>query len=223
MNKTITPLEYWSNVWTEGVIRFHQAQYNSQMTAYFNQFDLTNKTVLIPLAGKSKDILYFLERGAIVTAIEFCEQAVVDFFTENKIEFTKVGNCFKAKNLSFYACDFFNFHTDTSFDVLYDRASQVVFGKNDRPKYFDHVLNMVTSKSLILLFSVDHAGDPDYGPPFKIPKTEIMEAYKNKGITLTEESTTTEVGSEKMQAAGINTLITFTLKNPNPEITLTQS
>lgn len=223
MNKTITPLEYWSNVWSEGVIRFHQSQYNSQMKTYFDQFDLKDKNVLIPLAGKSKDILYFLERGASVTAIEFCEQAVIDFFNENQINFTKVGNCFEARNLKFYACDFFHFHSLIPFDVLYDRASQVVFGKNDRPAYYSHIQTMINNRTLMLLYSVDHTGNPDYGPPFKIPKTEIIEAYKNMGINLLQDSSVSEVGSEKMQAAGILTLITFTLKNPNPEMTLTQS
>lgn len=213
MNEKITPLEFWSQVWTEGQIRFHQSKYNQHMVSYFDSIDLKDKTVLIPLAGKSKDILYFLEKGARVTAIEFCEEAVALFFEENNITFTKDHNRYLAKNLVFVAGDFFDFKSHEPFDVLYDRASQVVFDKVHRPKYFEHVTSLVNESSILLLFSIDHDGSPDYGPPYKISKQEIMDAYQKKGIKLVTESESTEVASEKMQASGIVSLHTFTLKN----------
>lgn len=213
MNENITPLEFWSQVWSEGQIRFHQSQYNKMMVQYFDQFDLNNKTVLIPLAGKTLDILYFLNKGAKVTAIEFCEVAVEAFFRENDITYTKVGNRYIAKNLEFIAGDFFDFNPKAPFDVLYDRASQVVFDKRQRDRYFTHLTSMIKKDSLLLLFSIDHNGSPDYGPPFKISKKEINEAYNKAGIMLSTMNESMDTASEKMQASGIATLLTFSLKN----------
>lgn len=216
MEKTTTPLEFWSQVWDEGTIRFHQNNYNSEMIKYFNDIDLKGKSVFIPLAGKTKDILYFLEKGANVTAIEFWEPAVISFFEENNIAYKKHGYSFFADNLTFHAMDFFNFSTDTPFDVLYDRASQVVFNKADRPHYYQHISKLINPKTILLLFSIDHDGSFEYGPPHKIPKSEIITAYKNMGITLLTNSENHEIStSEKMQAQGILSLTAFTLINVN--------
>ena len=78
------------------------------MMNFFKDIDLKDKTVFIPLAGKTKDILYFLERGAIVTAIEFVEQAVIDFFEDNEILYSKIDNLYQCENLKFYSMDLFD-------------------------------------------------------------------------------------------------------------------
>lgn len=214
MEKIITPLEFWSQVWDEGTIRFHQNNYNSEMLKYFKDIDLKNKTVLIPLAGKTKDILFFLEKGAHVTAIEFHGPAVVSFFEENNIAYKKHGYSFFADNLTFHAMDFFDFYTEQPFDVLFDRASQVVFNQSDRPRYYEHISKLIDQKSILLLFSIDHNGSFDYGPPYKIPKAEVVSAYKKMGITLKTNSENIEFStSEKMHAQGIMAFTAFTLIN----------
>jgi thiopurine S-methyltransferase len=213
MENTITPLEFWSQFWKEGTIRFHQKSYNQDMLTFFDGIDLKNKSVLVPLAGKSKDILYFLEKGAIVTAVEFYEPAIVDFFTENHIAFKKEGSTYTAPNLTFIARDFYQFHSQTAFDVLYDRASQVVFNRENRPKYYQHIHSLINKKTILLLFSIDHKGSENYGPPFKISKGEITSAYKKMGIDLKLFKEVQETASEKMQAQGIFELSSFSLSN----------
>ena len=106
MKNIDTPLNFWCQVWQEGLIRFHQQEYNSEMREFFSDIDLKDKTVFIPLAGKTLDILYFLEKGAKVTAIEFVEQAIIDFFEDNEILYTKNDQLYQCTNLDFYAADF---------------------------------------------------------------------------------------------------------------------
>lgn len=213
MENTTAPLEFWCKIWEEGVIRFHQKDYNSQMVAFFKDRDLTDQSVLIPLAGKTKDILFFLEKGAKVTAVEFCQQAVVDFFTENKIPYTKNENIYQGKNITFFASDFFNFSSTAPFDVLYDRASQVVFNRADRPRYYQQIAKLIHPKTLLLLGSIDHDGPEDFGPPFKISAQEISLAYQSMGINLTLFAGSQETSSEKMQSMGIANIYSFFLTN----------
>lgn len=213
MENTNTPLNFWSQVWQEGTIRFHQKDYNTQMMSFFKDIDLKNKTVFIPLAGKTKDIMYFLEKGARVTAIEFVEQAIIDFFEDNETLYTKIGNLYQCENLKFYAMDFFDFRTDKKFDVLYDRASQVVFPEEKRPAYYRHISELIDQKTILLLAAIDHEGPKEYGPPHKIPQNEVKSAYKKMGIDLRVYSEHTEVTSEKMQNAGIANLVSYFLTN----------
>lgn len=162
-----TPKEFWTSVWEEGVIRFHQQNYNAQMVHFFDSINLKEKSVLIPLAGKTKDILYFLEKGAHVTAVEFYEGAVLDFFKENNLSYTKEGNLFKGDHIHFYACDFFDLKSAHPFDVMYDRASQVVFQKK-----LESVIIHMSQHSLIkrlsfILALLITAGQKIMGLPIK--------------------------------------------------------
>ena len=208
-----TPKEFWTSVWEEGVIRFHQQNYNAQMVHFFDSINLKEKSVLIPLAGKTKDILYFLEKGAHVTAVEFYEGAVLDFFKENNLSYTKEGNLFKGDHIHFYACDFFDLKSAHPFDVMYDRASQVVFSKETRERYYSHVATLINKETLLYLGAIDHSGPEDYGPPYKISTSEVMSYYKKMGIALTVESLKKEIPSEKMQSFGILEFETYFLTN----------
>ena len=213
MENNNTPLNFWSQVWSEGTIRFHQKDYNSQMLAFFKNIDLKDKSVFIPLAGKTKDILYFLERGANVVAIEFVEQAVIDFFEDNEILYTKMDNLYQCENLKFYVMDFFDYKNEEKFDVIYDRASQVVFAKELRPAYYKHIAKLLDTHTTLLLAAIYHEGPEDYGPPFKISQSEVMASYKAMGINLEVFNENFEIASEKMQAAGIKSLISYFLTN----------
>jgi thiopurine S-methyltransferase len=211
--ETTTPLEFWSQVWKEGIVRFHQKAYNPEMTHFLKDIDLKNKTILIPLAGKTKDILFFLEKGAMVTAVEFVEEAIIDFFTENNIPYQKEKNLYKAHNLNFFAMDFFQLKTNKPFDLLYDRAGQVVFTPSERPYYYHHISTLIDPHTMLFLLSIDHDGDPNYGPPHKISAQEIIVQYKKMGIELTKLSDKREIASEKMQAAGIKEINSFVLSS----------
>ena len=211
MENNNMPLDFWSQVWQEGTIRFHQKDYNSQMISFFKDMDLKGKSVFIPLAGKTKDILFFLEKRSFVTAIEFVESAIIDFFKENNIHYTKKDSTYFAPNLTFHCMDYFKFEVSAPFDVLYDRASQVVFNSELRPAYYDHMKTLISPQTIVLLAAIDHSGPSDYGPPYKISPAEVTEAYKKMNIPLRIYSEATEVASEKMQTAGIQELNSYFL------------
>jgi thiopurine S-methyltransferase len=197
-------LNFWSKVWEEGVIRFHQSKYNNIMTMYFDNLDLTGKVVLVPLAGKTRDINYFLEKGAVVIAVEFYENAIKNYFSENNIAVIQKDNVYKAKNLMFYREDFFNFSTDLEIDYIYDRASIVVFGIEERNRYTAHLASFMKSKTELLIYSIDHSGPTDFGPPYKIPLEEMKKNFQEQGVLIELFHKSIEKPSDKMAVAGIN-------------------
>ena len=46
------------------------------------------KTVLVPLCGKSLDLIHLHSLGHNVIGVEWIEQACLEFFSENKIEYS---------------------------------------------------------------------------------------------------------------------------------------
>ena len=65
----------------------------------------------------------------MVYGAEFCEKAVKDFFTENKIEFEmekfEKYEIYRGGNISIYRGDIFVLPITHKFDFVYDRAALV--------------------------------------------------------------------------------------------------
>lgn len=186
--------DFWQQAWNEGRIGFHQSEYTKAMKDKFDNIDLKGKTVLLPLAGKTKDILYFLNKGAKVIAVEIVEDAIKQFFNENEINYKfqelTNANLYEADNLKFFNADFFK--SDEIFkdmdinnvDYIFDRASNVALPKELRIKYYQTIKKIKDDETKFFIITFMHDGPKDFGPPFLIPKDEIKNHYKEMDITL---------------------------------------
>lgn len=209
---------FWHNKWDEKNIGFHQSEYNQTMVNYYKDKDLSDKIVFIPLAGKSKDILFFLEKGAKVVAIELSPIACEEFFLENK-EHPKLqnmtkdndGNLFlyKNDNISFYQGDIFELtKTQTgNIDYYYDRACIVALPVELRIKYYKKIESILSSRVDLLILTYKHDGPADFGPPFYVPESELENAYKDMGFNLSHEFYATNKAQGRFKESGLTKLI----------------
>ena len=201
---------FWKEAWDENRIGFHQSAYNPIMMKAFSSIDLKNKNILIPLAGRSLDIDYFLEREANVFAVEIVEQAIVEYFkiTQKSYDSESYENftLYKHKNLKFYSGDFFNSPNfiDSDIDYVYDRASNIALPKHLRETYYSTIQELSNKSTKYFILTYTHDGDKDFGPPFYVPDNEIVEAYSNMGVELKHHTlkTTREV-QERFKEANI--------------------
>ena len=80
--------EFWHDCWERGRLGFHQSSYNRHMIRFMPQLGLQpGAHVLVPLCGKSLDMLWLLHEGYAVTGIELSRKAVEDFFNENGLDY----------------------------------------------------------------------------------------------------------------------------------------
>ena len=78
--------EYWLDRWEQGDIGFHQSTINPYLQEYWHRLHLARGSeVLIPLCGKSRDMLWLLERGHDVLGVEFSQFAAEAFFSKNSL------------------------------------------------------------------------------------------------------------------------------------------
>src|SRR5262245_59121497 len=78
--------QFWIDRWIEGNTPFHRETYHEKLLEYFPRFDpRAGQRVLVPLCGKSKDLLWLHGLGLKVHGVELSEKAVEAFFTENKL------------------------------------------------------------------------------------------------------------------------------------------
>ena len=187
-------IDFWLNAWTEGKTRFHQSAYNPNMKEFFKNKDLTDRRVFIPMAGKTLDINYFLNKGANVTAVECSSKAIMDFFKDNNMQYelTEQGDylVYKSGNLTYLQGDYFTLSKKELpiIDYIYDRASIVALPYKMRVKYVQKMGELVREQQTrlcIITFECDL--EVNMGPPFMIPAAEIEELYANSGINLSKK------------------------------------
>ena len=77
----------WSSRWSEGRIAFNQPSVSDFLELYAERvWGEGPSRVLVPLCGKTLDMVYLAERGADVVGVEFVEQGVREFFDERGLE-----------------------------------------------------------------------------------------------------------------------------------------
>ena len=181
---------FWFEKWRKAEIGFHQLKPHSALKKHFPTLN-PGSAVLVPLCGKSKDMLWLQDQGYIVIGIELVEQAVLDFFKENNLEFTSKEDGafthFYADNLHLISGDFFALDPAKlpRFDALYDRAALVALPQTMRQGYADKCKTMLKSNASIFLISFSYDTSVMQGPPFSISESEI-EQYWNGDLKLIE-------------------------------------
>jgi len=178
---------YWKQKWEAGDIGFHLDRPHPQLVRHFS--DVEPGQVLVPLCGKSNDLIWLRDQGHQVVGIELSRIACEAFFAENSIayEFREIGafTVFTAERVTIWCGDFFSV-PDAAWigcTALYDRAAMIALPKNMRSKYAEEVVRRwrAPAGAPMLLIAIEYSS-PDsatesIGPPFSVTENEIARHY----------------------------------------------
>jgi thiopurine S-methyltransferase len=176
--------DFWHERWTRGEIGFHQHDYNRHMQAFTGRLEIDRGAhVLVPLCGKSLDMLWLLGQGYRVSGIEISPLAVQEFFAENGLEpeLRPFGDglLYRCPGLDIYCSDFFEFDLGrlAPVDAVYDRASLVALPAHMRPSYAQHLAGPLRPETRSLLVTLDYPPDEMAGPPFSVTAEEVERLF----------------------------------------------
>lgn len=178
--------EFWIKAWEEGRTGFHQSQYNDLLLRWFPKLSpVAGQKVLVPLCGKSKDMLWLLKQDLEVHGIELYEEAVKAFFSENGLpapEVKEVQNFtdYTLPQLTISCGDFFRFPALETFDFIYDRASLVALPDSMRPAYVDVLHRALKPGGGYLLLTFTYNDGELEGPPFSITDADVQRLYSGR-------------------------------------------
>lgn len=186
--------EFWIGRWERGETGWHQSEVEPGLITHFPKGKPL--TVLVPLCGKSLDLLWLAQQGHTVIGAELSEMGVRSFFEENQIPFevSRLGpfQCFKstAPNLkiSILQGDFFDLTPQIlsqllkePLNALYDRAALIALPPELRKRYSEHLLELVralrTPEMTHLQIVLERTPTDEKGPPFSVPEAEIQALY----------------------------------------------
>jgi thiopurine S-methyltransferase len=169
--------EDWLARWDQGRTGWHEPAGNEGLKSFWP--DTANPgSVLVPLCGKSPDLLWLAERGYDVVGVELSEIAVAGFFEEHDLQFerTPAGplNRYTATqhSLNLYCGDYFEFQS-RPFDALYDRGALVALPEDMRPRYVEHTDGLLKPGATRLVITLEYDQRVVNGPPFAVSADEL--------------------------------------------------
>ena len=206
--------KFWQQRWQEGRISFHKSDVNPELIKYFSNIALpVGSQVLVPLCGKSIDMVWLACAGYDVVGIELVESAVQAFFAEQNItptitELTSTADKSTLKRyqgqlagqtITLWAADIFALSTIDigDIDAVYDRAALIALPANMRADYSRHIVKL-SNNAPQLLITLNYDQSKKDGPPFSITQQQLHQYYSAdyKIVELASKSSTLNAASE---------------------------
>ncbi len=178
----MTDHPFWHAMW-QGVRQgFHQSAINAHLAASESFLCAAGtERVLVPLCGKSRDLLWLRGRFAEVIGVEFVETAVAAFFAEQGLSPSRTAHLglvrYEVDGLALIVADIFNVSAAAlgPLDAVYDRAALIALPPDVRPRYVRHILSLTRPGTRILLLTLH--GEYASGPPFSVSDDEVRSLY----------------------------------------------
>ena len=185
--------KFWQQRWQEGRIGFHQFDVNPELIKHFSTLALPiGSRVLVPLCGKSVDMVWLAHAGYDVVGIELVESAVQAFFIEQNItptitEFTSAadGSTLKryqgqlaGQTISLWVADIFVLSPTAigGIAAVYDRAALIALPADVRPDYSKRIYKL-SNNAPQLLITLNYDQSKKDGPPFSISLEQLKQYY----------------------------------------------
>ena len=205
--------EFWHKKWQSNQIGFHLPQVNPYLQRFWPALGLEEGArVLVPLCGKSLDLLWLAQRGHEVLGIELSEKAVEDFFSEHHFDpaVDEQGpfKVYRAGSIELWCGDFFDLTPGDVADcsAVYDRAALIALPAPMRQRYAAHLTRILPKGSNGLLITLDYDQAQMEGPPFAVLDEEVQRLFGASWMLKTLEDQDVLSESGKFLEAGVTRL-----------------
>ncbi|MGI9326808.1 MAG: thiopurine S-methyltransferase [Pseudomonadales bacterium] len=173
---------FWLERWTKNQIGFHQPKPNPWLEAFWGQVQ-AQKSVFVPLCGKSLDMRFLEDQGLEVIGIDFAALALEAYFEEAGevvVEDDHKGlRRFKGDRSTLYCGDIFALGAAelATVDAVFDRGALVALPPELRRRYAEHLQEILAVGTRVLLVTLEYDQGLVAGPPFSVLPEEVKALY----------------------------------------------
>lgn len=204
---------FWHDRWAHNQIGFHLPEVNPYLQRHWPGLGLASEArVLVPLCGKSLDLLWLAQQGHQVLGVELSEKAVEEFFQEQSLaaHVSQRGSfkVYQAGTLELWCGDFFELSGEdvAGCTALYDRAALIALPLPMRERYVAHLQAIAPQVESGLLISLDYEQAQKAGPPFAIGDAEVRRLLGGRWRLEIREQRDILAESPRFAQAGITRL-----------------
>lgn len=173
----------WLANWRHNEIGFHQIAGNALLHRFWPDLALAEHApVLVPLCGKSHDLLWLAERGHPVMGVELSPIAINAFFSENGLapKRSRQGRftIWHHGNIRIFEGDLFDLRAEHVAHVamVYDRASLTALPEAQRLDYSALMQRILPATSRTLLLTIESPEGDVAPPPYQVD-AEVLALY----------------------------------------------
>ena len=195
----------WIERWQVGRTGWHEPQGNASLQRHWT---FSGRRVLVPLCGKSVDLLWLEEAGNEVVGVELSPLAVEAFFEENRIACSRSGRelvryTARHRNISIVCGDYFAL-SGRQFDAHYDRGAMIAMDPGRRAEYAAHTDSLLLDGAARLVITVEYDQRRAAGPPYSIDATQVQSLWS--GLEQVESREDIENAPPKFIEAGLKSM-----------------
>lgn len=178
-------IDFWQQRWSKNQTGFHLPEVNSCITRFWAELEVNMpSTVLVPLCGKTLDMVWLASQGYSVLGVECSHKAIAEFYSEQKLTavIAKHRNftLHHHAQVSLLEGDFFKLDNVILQNVsaVYDRASLIALPDHLRSHYVDLLTAALPEHASILLITLEYQQAVMQGPPFSVSHNEVRRLYQ---------------------------------------------
>lgn len=176
--------QFWLERWQENRTGFHQSRITPPLEKFWPSLELPRGSrILVPLCGKSLDMIWLAQQGHTVLGVELSELAVGQFFSENGLQAathdSPLGRHYVSGPIEIIRGDIFDLDpvTLSKCTGVFDRAALIALPSTMRHDYVRHVYGQLADDYAGLLVTLDYPQSQMDGPPFSVDDPEVQALY----------------------------------------------
>jgi thiopurine S-methyltransferase len=183
--------EYWLKRWREGRTGWHRSEVMPLLVQHWSALNVPRGSrVLVPLCGKSLDMLWLAQQGMRVLGVDVSPVAIESFLAENQLHTRTRGEAdgthYEITNASgeieIINGDAFALDPDevAQCNVFYDRAALIAMPAPMRRRLVDELYVQLPAGSAGLLITLAYPGNEMQGPPFSVDDAEVHDLFDKR-------------------------------------------
>jgi thiopurine S-methyltransferase len=183
--------EYWLKRWREGRTGWHRSEVMPLLVQHWSALNVPRGSrVLVPLCGKSLDMLWLSQQGMRVLGVDVSPVAIESFLAENQLHARTRGEAdgthYEITNASgeieIINGDAFALDPDevAQCNVFYDRAALIAMPAPMRRRLVDELYVQLPAGSAGLLITLAYPENEMQGPPFSVDDAEVEDLFDGR-------------------------------------------
>lgn len=173
--------QFWLQRWQQGQTGWHRDGVMPLLEQHWHSLALApGSRVLVPLCGKSLDMLWLSGQGFRVLGVDLSPLAIQQFFAEHQLDAqvheAADGTHHVAGAIEIIRGDIFGLDAATlaSCSSVYDRAAVIAMPQAMRERYAQHVYARLPTGARALMITLEYPQAEMDGPPFSVDQAEVQ-------------------------------------------------
>jgi len=205
--------EAWIERWQEGRTGWHEDEGNTSLKKHWRA---RGRRVLVPLCGKTRDLVWLADQGNEVIGVELSDLAVRAFFAEQALRFEEFDGDLPGyraldKPITIYCGDYFAL-TSLRCDAHYDRGALIAVLPDLRAAYARHTSALLEPSAEQLVITLEYDQSQVEGPPYSVPPEELLSYWPE--LIRVDAYDDIENGPPKFREAGLEEMIEVIWRSP---------